>query len=490
VERADVVVVGAGPAGLAAALVLAEHALGVVVVDEGARPGGQIYRQPPESFDVRHWLAGRAYAAGRQLLERAQAAAGIVWRSETTAWGIFDAGAESPAPTDGSATDGLVVALAGPAGLSRVRARRLLLATGAYDLPVAFPGWTLPGVMTAGGVQAFVKSQRLLPGRRFVLAGAHPLLLVVADQLLAAGADVAAVAFAEPRPAVAGALADLARLHGRWGALAQAAGPLARLRRAGVPVMFGRLLVRIEGDGVVSSATLARVDAAWRVVVGSEETVACDTVALGYGFVPSTELARQAGCRYRWDGPAGGWVVEHDAWLRSSDPRISLAGEITGVAGAEQAAEEGRLAALGILADVGRLAPADVTRLARPVRRRLAAHRRFTAVVQRRFAPRHATLAGLPRGDTVVCRCEELTAGTLRRALDEHRHVGTADALKLLTRAGMGPCQGRMCQPTVVQLVAAARARDVASVGPYHARAPVKPIALGALADEFEPSAR
>jgi D-hydroxyproline dehydrogenase subunit alpha len=488
VERTDVVVVGAGPAGLAAALILAEHAVDVVVVDEGARPGGQIYRQPPQSFDVRGWLTGRAYAAGRELLDRAQGAAGIVWRSETTAWGIFGAGAEASAWADGSTADGVVVALAGPTGLDRVRARRLLLAPGAYDLPVASPGWTLPGVMTAGGVQAFVKSQRLLPGRRFVLAGAHPLLLVVADQLVAAGADVATVAFAQPRPALVDALADLARLRGRWGALGQAAGPLARLRRARVPVTFGRLLVRAEGDGVVSSATLARVDAAWRVVARSEETVPCDTVALGYGFVPSTELARQAGCRCRWDGPAGGWVAEHDAWLRSSDRRISLAGEITGVAGAEQAAEEGRLAALGILADLGRLAPADITRLAGPVRRRLAAHRRFTAVVQRRFAPRHAALAALAGDETVVCRCEELTAGTLRRALDEHPHVGTTDALKLLTRAGMGPCQGRMCQPTVAQLVAAARARDVASVGPYRARAPVKPIPLGALADQFEPA--
>jgi hypothetical protein len=157
---------------------------------------------------------------------------------------------------------------------------------------------------------------------------------------------------------------------------------------------------------------------------------------------------------------------------------VSVAGELTGIAGAEQAQEEGRLAALAIARELGRHPRTDGSE----VRRRLARARRFSAVVQRRFAPRLDALAALATDDTVVCRCEELTAGTLRGALREHPHVRTLDALKLLTRAGMGPCQGRMCLPAATQLVCAARGVSPSAVGPYRARPPVKPILLGALA--------
>jgi NAD(P)H-nitrite reductase large subunit len=206
----------------------------------------------------------------------------------------------------------------------------------------------------------------------------------------------------------------------------------------------------------------------------------CDTLALGYGFVPSSELARQAGCAHRWEPAAGGWVAEHDEWLRSSEPRISVAGELTGIAGAEQAVEEGRLAALGILRDLGQSVDAA------PVRARLARLRRFSTVVQERFAPRLDALAALATDETVVCRCEEITAGALRAALAENTHLGTADAVKLLTRTGMGPCQGRFCMLTVAHLIAAARGRSIPEVGTYAARPPVKPIALAALAADYD----
>ena len=484
-HHAEIVVVGAGPAGLGAALVLAGHGADVLVVDEQARPGGQIYRQPPEGFTVPS--AGVGYAAGKELLTRAATAKGIHWRTGTVAWGIF--GARTPLdpygfePGDGESASGLVVALAGPSGIQRVEASRILLAPGAYDLPVAFPGWTLPGVMAAGGVQAFVKAQGLVPGRRFVLAGAHPLLLVIAEQLLAAGADLAAVAFAQPRPAVVEGLRDLAALRGNWMRLRDAVGPLLRLRRADVPVHTGTVVTAAEGERNLERVRLARVDRHWRPVARGSLEFSCDTLALGYGFVPASELSRQAGCEHRWRPEAGGWIARHDAWLRSTQPSISVAGELTGVAGAEQALEEGRLAALGILQDLGRLSPARAEAAAAPVRRRLATLRRFSTVVQRRFAPRHEALALLATDATVICRCEEITAGGVRAALRDNFHIGTADALKLLTRVGMGPCQGRMCMLGVSHLIAAETGRDLARIGTYRARPPAKPIPLAALAD-------
>lgn len=469
-QGADVTIVGAGPAGLAAALELGGGDTSVVVVDEQARPGGQIYRQPPAGFEVGRALRGSGYEVGRDLLARAREARGVRWLSGTTACGVLDAD-----------VDGVELVVADAHGIGRLSTRRLLLAPGAYDLPVALPGWTLPGVMAAGAVQAFVKSQKLLPGNRFVLAGAHPLLLVVADQLLAAGAELGAVAFAQARPPVREALADLVRAGRDAARLRELTGPLLRLRRAGVPLLLSTLPVGVEGGDAVEAVRLSEVDRAWRPV-GEIRTFECDTLVLGFGFVPSSELARQAGCRFVWDEAAGGWIVSHDRWMRTSLPAIAVAGEITGIAGAEQAIEEGRLAAIGALADLGRLSTDEADRRAAGVRRRLAARRRFSSVVRRRFAVRAQGLAGLVTADTVVCRCEDVAAGAFRAALAANPHVGTLDAVKLLTRVGMGPCQGRMCQPTVTHLAAAALDRLPSTLGPYRARFPVKPVSLAALA--------
>ena len=262
-EHADVVVVGAGPAGLASALALAGHGAKVVVVDERPRPGGQIYRQPPSTFVGAGLPHGRAYDAGRKLLAAAEEAQGIDWRTGTLAWGLFepqDAGLDR---SDGAAA--WVLGLADAHGVDRLAAQRVLVAAGAYDLPVAFPGWTLPGVMTAGGVQAFVKGDKLVPGRRFVLAGAHPLLLVVADQLLEAGAEVAAVVFAQPRPRVSEVAAVAARLHGRLGPILDVAGAAARLARRRVPLLFSHLIAEAVGGEQVEAVTVRPVDGEWRI---------------------------------------------------------------------------------------------------------------------------------------------------------------------------------------------------------------------------------
>jgi NADPH-dependent 2,4-dienoyl-CoA reductase/sulfur reductase-like enzyme len=472
--RADVVVVGAGPAGVACALELGRAGADVVVVDEQPSAGGQIFRQPPPSFTLSRTPRGAAYGAGKALLAQAAGTNGIRWLHETSAWGIFDVG-----------EDRIDVAVAGSDGVSCLTANQLVLAPGAYDLPVAFPGWTLPGVMAAGGVQAFVKSQQVLPGRRFVLAGAHPLLLIVADQLVDAGATLAAVALAQPRPAVRQALADLIHLRGDWSRFRDLGGTLARLWRAGVRVSFSTLPLAAEGTTAVERVRLARVDREWRPV-DAGRFVECDTLALGFGFVPSSELARQAGCSHQWDAASGGWVIEHDEWMRTSVAPVLVAGEITGVAGAEQAIDEGTLAGLAALSALGRLDVAEAERRARPVRRQLVRRRRFSHLVRRRFEPRLDALAALATDETIVCRCENGTAGALRESLAANPHLGTLDAVKLMTRFGMGACQGRMCQPTVTHLVAAATGRSPERLGPYRSRPPVKPLPLAQLAAGHE----
>jgi NAD(P)H-nitrite reductase large subunit len=246
-------------------------------------------------------------------------------------------------------------------------------------------------------------------------------------------------------------------------------------------VSFSTLPLAAEGSTAVERVRLAHVDRDWRPIEEARP-VECDTLALGFGFVPSSELARQAGCSHRWDAESGGWVIDHDEWLRTSIAPVLVAGEITSVAGAEQAIDEGRLAGLAALTALRRIDVAEADRRARPLRRQLARRRRFSELVRRRFAARLDALAALATDETIVCRCENVTAGALRESLAANPHLGTLDAVKLLTRVGMGPCQGRMCQPTVTQLVAAASGRGPERLGPYRARPPVKPLPVAQLA--------
>lgn len=469
----DLIVVGAGPAGLSAALDAADSGLRVAVIDEQHAPGGQIFRQPPATFQ--RPAAAPAYPFGAPLLERARADRRISWRYGHTAWGVFrDADRE-----------GVRLGVASAEQAELLDGKALLIATGAYDLPVAFPGWTLPGVMSAGGVQTLLKSQFLRPGSRFVLAGSHPLLLLVADLLLKAGAEVAEVAIARPRPGVRELLAGWRAVPGHVGLMLQMARAVLNLKRHRVPLRFSTLVKSASGEDAVSGVTLMRVDTGWREIPGSERTLAADTLVIGYGLLASTELARQAGCAVDYREEAGGWVVRRDAAMRSSVPGVWVAGEPGGIGGAEMAHLEGRLAALDIARALGfiatpapRQADAALSTLQHALRR---AHH-FSDVVLRFFAPNMAALARLASGDTLVCRCEEVSAGTVRNFLATNPHVSDINSVKLACRTGMGMCQGRYCQHTSAQILAEATGKPVDCLGHFTARAPVKPVSVISLA--------
>lgn len=475
-KRTELAIVGAGPAGLAAALIAAKAGVQATLIDEQQRPGGQIYRQPPDTFQVDRWLEGKGYAPGRALLREAAGAQDqLQFLHGTTVWGIFD--------TDGAAAlerrPPRILALSGPQGSETLMAERVLFAPGAYDLPLAFPGWTLPGVMSAGGVQAFGKSQRLLPGHRFLLAGAHPLLLIVAAQLLADGAEIAALVLAQ-RPALFEGLRHLGALPGHWGKLAEALACFQALRQAKVPILFGHAIRSAHGADGVESAVVGPVDEAWRPLSGDERRLEVDTVVLGYGFVPSTDLSRQVGCAHTWDLAQGGWICSVDETMETTAPGIWAAGEITGVAGAEVAMAEGKLAGIAVAESLGRLAEGEGARLRQGADQELAPARRFAQAVTKVFAPQPG-FADWITPETTVCRCEELTAQDLTDSLQANPFLGEINEVKLLTRCGMGPCQGRMCQISATYLVCGATGRAPEDVAPMRVRVPVKPVPIAQL---------
>ncbi|MBT2407753.1 MULTISPECIES: NAD(P)/FAD-dependent oxidoreductase [unclassified Streptomyces] len=431
-------VVGAGPAGLAAAVTAASLGQQVTVLDAGERPGGQYYRHPAPGLgatrpDALHH--GWSDFATREAALRAHESAGrITYLPAHHVWTVVPDG------------DGwLLHAVAGPEEApAAVRARRVLLATGAYERQLPFPGWTLPGVVGAGGAQAMLKGGLVLPGRRVVVAGSGPLLLAVAGSLAAAGARVPAVIEAAAYTAYAGRLPALLRNPGK---LAEAATYGGALLRHQVRLLTRHAVTEAHGTDRVQAVTVTRLDRDWRPLPGTARRIPCDALAVGHGLVPQLELATGLGCATRRSAD-GTVALELDAQQRTSVPGIWSAGETGGIGGAQLALVEGELAALSI---AGAPAPAALVR-------RRSRLRAFADAMGAAHRPGPGWTEWL-RDDADVCRCEEVPAGRIREAV---RDLGARDArtVKLLTRAGMGWCQGRMCGPAVAALAGEEPAPD------------------------------
>jgi len=413
--RADVLIVGAGPAGIAAASVAAKNRAQVLLIDDNAEPGGQIWRgsAKPDAL-AQYWLdrfnsSGVQFLGGTRALGPADHNVLLAERETKPIWIRFD---------------------------------KLILATGARELFLPFPGWTLPGVTGAGGLQALVQGGVPIKNQRVVVAGSGPLLLAVAAHLKSAGARILAVAEQASRASL-----------GRFGAglsigkLVQA-GQLARQLR-GVPLLFHAWPIRAEGDGCLRAVHL-------RTGKGTRR-FECEYLACGFGLVPNTELAQLFGCKLpRMPGAQN--VVAVDEWQRTTIPGVLCAGEPTGIGGLERSLFEGEVA--------GNAATEALSRV-----RHLAAKRRrldlFSDRLKTAFSLR-PELRDLPLPETIVCRCEDV------RFEQISKHSGWRSA-KLETRCGMGPCQGRICGPAVAFL------QNWHDAG-HSVRLPVYPASLATLA--------
>lgn len=443
----EIVVVGAGPAGLGAALAARRLGAEVLLLDEHGDAGGQYFMQPRAGIEPT-LDAARQVLAGRDAIERVRAAGVEIWQGAEV-WGLF------PSRRLCVHRDGRT---------HTVSARRLIVATGAHDRVMAFPGWTLPGVMTAGGAQRLVKVDAVAPGRRAVIAGAGPFLLVVAKHLLAAGVEIAAYV-ETTRPSVSAVL-GLMRFPEIWRELAGYAGSLLRSR---APVYLGASVAAAHGGESLERVTIARADEG----AADRFDVAADLLAVAYGFRPQIELTMLAGCGHRFEDAAGGWVctVDRDTGLTSADG-VYAVGEVTGVAGWRVAAAEGRIAGLSAARSLDHWRPDADAELAQ-ARRRRERGQRLADFVNRTFAPPAALVDGVT-DDTVVCRCEDVPARAIRDAVESG--AGTAGAVKSWTRCGMGPCQGRMCGWTLAHLLRKHAGTSPEAAGANPPRVPIKPI--------------
>ena len=451
-EQYDVIIVGAGPAGLAAAAIAGKGGLSTLVLDENAQAGGQIYRAITSTPVKRRDVLGEEYWRGEQLVTDVRASGAMIVQGATV-WSL---------------DRDLQVAVSVHGQSQILRARRVILATGALERPFPIPGWTLPGVMTVGAAQTLLKSSGLVPDGRVVFAGTGPLLWLFAAQMLRAGGTIDAILDTTPRGNYLRALPH---------ALSFAFSPymskglaLTREVKRKIRVITGVTALSAAGDDKLSSIAVKTGN-------NKEKRIAVDTLLLHQGVVPNVNLAMAAGIAHRWDDRQLCWTPILDADGNTSVNGIVIAGDGGGIGGAFAAAERGRLAGI---AAVETLAPQTASRLpnrssTQHALRRAQAGRAFLDIL---FQP--APTFRLPAGDTIVCRCEEVTAAQIAETMS--LSVEGPNQLKAFLRCGMGPCQGRLCGLTVTELIARARGVSPDSVGYYRLRPPVKPIALKELA--------
>lgn len=462
-KEMELIILGSGPAGLSAAIEAAKAGATATLVDENLKPGGQIYRQFTEGYHVADSKSlGKDYDRGRRLLAEFDSVSDRVqFLQETLAWGIFQ--------------DQEIALQRGESSYS-ARYQKLIISIGAYDRPVPFPGWTLPGVFTAGGAQRMVKIQRVLPGEKMLLVGTGPLQLALANQITDAGGRVEAIVEAGRIENWRGLLTGS---WGQWQLLGDALAYLWGIRKAGIPMHRGYIIQEVRGDGQVEEAVVAEADAEWRAKPGTQRTFQVDTVCVGYGFVPSVELTRLAKCEHRYEPRMGGWLPVRNNDMETSVPGVYAAGDCTGIAGSLVAVEEGRIAGIAAARSLGYLSAAEAERRMQPSRKSLAGLQRLRRALDEISMPRPG-LFELARDETIVCRCEELTLADIKAAIAE----GATDMneIKRMTRMGMGHCQGRMCGPALQEIIARQKGVAPADLGYLNPRPPVKPVPLPALA--------
>ncbi|HEV2956227.1 MAG TPA: FAD-dependent oxidoreductase [Xanthobacteraceae bacterium] len=449
-DNYDVAVVGAGPAGLAAATVCAGAGLETVLFDEQLAAGGQIYRAVTTTPIKQNTVLGADYWAGGALAQQFLAS-GAHYVPGATVWNL-------------TREREIGVSIAGAAHV--LKAERVILATGALERPFPIPGWTLPGVMTAGAGQILLKSAGLIPDGRTVIAGCGPLLWLIAWQYLNAGARIDAI--------LETAGADRAGAWRHAPAFATSRYLLKGLKlllavRRRVRVISNVIELRAEGHDRVEAV-------AYRTARGAEQRLPVDNLFLHQGVVPNVNLAMAAGIEHRWDPVQLCFAPVLDADGGTAITGIAIAGDGAGIAGAEAAQARGMLAGIAAMRALrpGVQAAAPEAK----VRARLARFMRGRAFLDAYYRP--ATQFRRPARDTLVCRCEEVTAGQIADTVA----LGCTgpNQMKAFLRCGMGPCQGRLCGLTVTELIAQARGVSPQEVGYYRLRPPIKPITLGELA--------
>lgn len=457
-QHYSLVIIGAGPAGLSAAVVAAQHGVDVALLDEQSAPGGQIYRAMESIPPERAKLLGEEYRRGSKLVS-ALRHSNVDYFPNTQVWSLNyqrEIGLLSGKSTD------------------IITADQVLLASGAMERSLPFPGWTLPGVMTAGAGQILFKAHGIVPADGVVLAGSGPLLILLAWQYLHAEVKIKAMLDLTPMRNHLRALPYLPRALLARHYLSKGMLYKKDLKQAGISMLHNVSQLQAIGEQQLESVSFLHK--------GQQQTINTDLLLTHFGVTPRIHLSQAAGCLHHWDKHQQCWRPQLDAWGNSSVNGILIAGDGAGIGGARTAEHAGRLAALQVMCALGQIRSSERDVKACDDKKWMHEERHIRPFLDAFFfIP--GKLLNVPDDNTMVCRCEEVTAGEIRQAVADG--FGDSNQVKFLTRCGMGPCQGRQCAEAVAFIVAAASGKSLPECGLYRGRPPVTPLTLGQLASLY-----
>ncbi len=451
----QLLIIGAGPAGLAAATTAAELGVCCAVLDEQPTLGGQIYRSIESAPEQRAKKLGAEYLRGKKI-----------------ATAFRDSDAEYyPNTKVWSLNKEREVGILNNNESRIITADKVIVASGAMERPVPFPGWILPGVMQAGAGQILYKSAGIVPDNGVVLAGSGPLLLLLAWQYLHAGVEVKALLDVTPLSNHISALPKFPRALLAHQYLTKGIGYQIELIRAGIPMMFGVSDLRAEGEDQCQQVTFKHA--------GKQKTIESELLLTHFGVIPHIWLTQAAACDHQWDDSQQCWRPEHDKWGNTSIEGIFVAGDGAGINGARSAEHAGRLVGLEVTFTLGIISQTERDKKALKDRKWVKNEHHIRPFLERYYQIPKKLLATADN-ETIVCRCEEITAGEIRQAVREGHD--NSNQVKFFTRCGMGPCQGRQCTNAVAHIVADEKAMPVEEMGHFRGRPPVAPLTLEQLA--------
>jgi len=480
----DIAVIGGGPAGLSSTITAALSGASVIMVNDSHSLGGNYYKSLPGNFEG--YLSKGDQKTRTEYHSRIQGleSCGAQVIDQARVWGVFS-------EDDRTHKDQEIVAGSRKRDFFRIcaehptedsvaiQAQSLILAPGVYDRSLPFPGWELPGVVTPGAVQMMIKKQGLLPGKRVLVCGTGPLQILVAATLVEAGAEVVALCD------TSGALAGLGRMPGAFGGLQSRFGEvihsLSILVKKQVPLLFRQTVFQALGDlqTGVDGAVIGKITPGGSPIPGTQRTLSVDTICCSFGFMPSIELTLHLGCDHVYDPNLCAYIPQHDEHMRTSQPGVFVAGDVTGVGGKPLADLQGTTAAISALEHTGFLTAENAAERRKGLKKEIIREERFSSWLWNRYRIKGGLLE-LVEDDTVICRCEHVTAADLRQSLD----LGAQElyGVKLRTRLGMGSCQGRYCMVNAAMLISRQTGSPVEDLGFYSVRPPLTPTRLKSIA--------